>query len=84
MFGSIPGLWAVLPLIPGHPGQARHQACVMNWNSHGMAIPTSSISLLPQDVLQACQIVGGRLCGSVGNRNKRYLTGSGRDGKRVL
>lgn len=49
MFGSIPGLWAVLTLVPGH------------W----LSTPSSSGPPLPQHLLQEGQIVGKRLFGYV-------------------
>lgn len=72
VFSSILGLWAVLPLVPGHLGSAKCGlplvAWATSWTSRGLVTPTNSVS----------HHTGGWLVG-----NRRDQVGRGRrDGGR--
>ena len=67
VFGSIFDLCAEQPLVPGHQHSLRHGLPLMVWasscTSHWSATLKSSVSSLPQHILQARHIVVWRFCG---------------------
>lgn len=67
VFGSIFDLCAEQPLVPGHQHSLRHGLPLMVWASscttHWLATLKSSVSSLPQHILQARHIVVWRFCG---------------------